>query len=258
MKNFLKKRWDKHYQKNNKKRYWHLIIDSLFSVIILTLILVNTYLSTSNSGVVLGTQNNDNYNNTENNQNSNQNTNTNSTATDNQIDNEEPIIIKSTDIKLQSLARYYTAEGEQLGIGPLPPTVGVITKYWIFISLAGFTHDLENTLVSAKLPDNISLTGKSSVTLGDSMSYDINSKEIKWSLGNLFTTDKQQTIGLAFEVELTPSESQMGSVAQLLTDIKVSALDSITQKNIINTNPVITTNLISDKIANSDGIIIIK
>lgn len=258
MKNFLKKRWDKHYQKNNKNRYWHLIIDSLFSVMILTLILVNTYLSASNAGVVLGTQNDDNFNDTENNQNSNQNTNTNSTATDNQIDNEEPITIKSTDIKLQSLARYYTAEGEQLGIGPLPPTVGIITKYWIFISLDGFMHNLENTLVSAKLPDNIFLTGKSSVTLGDNMSYDVNSREIQWSLGNIFTTDKQETIGLAFEVQLIPSESQMGSVAQLLTDIKVSALDSITQKNITKTNPVITTNLINDKIANSEGIIIIQ
>lgn len=258
MKTFFKKRWDKHYHKNNKNRYWHLIVDSLFSILVLTLIVANTYLSTNNSGLVLGTANNTNSNEIENNQNNNQNININSTTTNTQVGKEPGAVIKSTDIRLQSLARYYTAEGEQLGIGPLPPVVGATTKYWIFISLNGFDHNLENTLVSAKLPENVSLTGKSSVTMGDNMSFDLNSGEIKWNLGNILISDKDQAIGLAFEVELTPSDGQVGSVAKLLDDIKISALDSITKENITKTNPPITTNLSGDKIANSDGVIRVR
>jgi len=256
MKTFFKKRWDKHYHQDNKNRYWHLTIDGLFSVIILTLIVANTYLSSTNYGKVLGTQHDE-----PNNIDVDQNINNNPTTTDIILDNkdqDEVVTIPSTNIQLKSLARYYTAEGEQLGIGPLPPTVGVSTGYRIFISLDGFTHNLENTLVSAKLPNNISLTDKSIVTFGDNMSFDNNSREIKWNLGNLSTNDKQQIIGLTFKVELTPSENQVGSPAVLLTNIKLSALDSISGKIITKINPNITTNLISDSVANSDGIIVLK
>ncbi|MDO8668796.1 MAG: hypothetical protein Q7K65_00700 [Candidatus Buchananbacteria bacterium] len=251
MENFFKKRWNKHYHKDNKNRYWHLTIDGLLSVFILALIIINAYLSTGNYGAVLGIDSNAN------NQNSNQNINT-DTNTDNQVEENEPVIIKSTDIKLQSLARYYTAEGEQLGLGPLPPKIGAITKYWIFISLDEFTHDLKNVLVSAQLPENVSLTGKSIVTHGENMYFNNNSRQINWALDRLLLTDANQPIGLAFEVALTPSANQAGSVAELLNGIKVTALDSISQKIIIKTNTGITTNLINDKIANSDGIVVIK
>lgn len=259
MKNLIKKRWNKHYAKGKNKRYWHLTIDSLFTIIILTLVLVNTYLSTTNSGLVLGTHNDNDFiiKNIAEYQADNQiENNDTATTTDNQIIEDQIVAIKSTDIKLQSLALYNTVQGEQLGVGPIPPIAGKATTYWIFISVKDFSHDLENVLVSAKLPTNVSLTEKSSVTLGNNISYNDTAREINWDLGNLTKSDQDSIIGLAFEVKLIPTTNQVGSTADLLTNIKISALDSVTSKTITKTSPNITTNLISDKTINSDGTIV--
>lgn len=264
MKQFLKKRWDKHYCKDNKKRYWHLTIDSLFAITILTLVVVNTYLSSNNSGAVLGTQNDSNNNTAiDSNQNNNLNTNQNNTNTDNtttspEVIDQEPVIIKSTDIKLQSIVRYYTADGEQLGVGPLPPVVNTITKYWVFISVSEFTHNLSDVVISAKLPSNVSLTGKSSVTLGENLSFNENSNEIKWQLGNLTTNDLQQPIGLAFEIQLLPTNSQIGLVANLVNNISISALDLVSNKTITKYSPNLTTDLKDGDTTNSNGVVIAK
>jgi len=154
------------------------------------------------------------------------------------------------------LARYYTANGDQLGVGPLPPQVGTATKYWIFISINNFTHGLENVLISADLPDNVVLTGKSSVTIGDNLTLTDNSKQIKWQFSQLTRDNPEQIIGLAFEVQITPTIDQVGSTAKLLTNIKISALDTVTSKIITKTNTDISTYLNHDKTANSSGIII--
>lgn len=245
MKTFFQKRWDKYYHQANAKRHWHLIVDGFLSVIILTLLAVNTYLTTNNYyGSVLGTQNNIN---TANEPNDNQNINGNATSTDEQNVNQPEAQTKSTDLKLQASAIYYTATGEQLGVGPLPPQVGAVTKYWLFINIDGFSHNLVNVLVTANLPENVTWTGKSSLTQGDNLSFDDNSRQIKWLLGEL-TTNDQKPIGLALEVSLIPTAEQIGLEAQLLNDLKISATDTITGKIIVKNNPILTSDLVGGQL----------
>jgi len=259
MKQFIKNRWHKYYHLNNKNRYWHLIIDGLLAVIILTLIITNIYISAKNSGAVLGIQNNNLTTSSDNNQNgNNQNTNKTPTALDNQNDNQTvkpEIIIKPTNIEFQSFARYYTEDGEQLGVGPLPPVDGRPTKYWLFINISGFNHDLEDILISAQLPANVSLTGKSSITQGDNISYENAARKIKWRADNLLAKDNRRPIGIAFEVEIIPYFNQIGQTAILLADISISAIDTLIQQPVTKTNPDIDTNLVADKLSGQNGII---
>src|SRR3989344_3488044 len=146
MKKLIKKRWDKHYHRDNKNRYLNLIVDGLSILIVLALLLTDAYLSTKNYTSVLGTQVRENIN-------LNQNTdNQTATTSDNLNKAQESEIILPTTIKLQSSAKYYTTEGEQLGLGPIPPIAGQPTRYWLFINVSGFTHDLSDASVSAKLP----------------------------------------------------------------------------------------------------------
>jgi len=176
--NIIKKRINKHYHPKNKNWYWHLIIDGILLIIMIILITVNIFISTNDSGNVLGTQN-DNTIIIPDNNSTPQDENT-ATTTDDQINepsNEESIVIKATNIELKSSAKYYL-EGEQLGVGPIPPIAGETTKYWIFISIENFNHDLENILVSATIPENVSLTGKTSVTRGENILLDENSKKL--------------------------------------------------------------------------------
>ena len=257
MKKFIKKRVVKYYHLDNKHRYLHLTVDSLLLAIVLFLIVINTYLSANNLGVVLGTQNNDinNSNELDNNPDINSKPETQASTTDSNIE-KKPETIKSTNINFQSQARYYTPNGDQLGVGPLPPVFGQTTNYWIFINLADFDHDLENVVVTAKLPNNTSLTGKSSVSYGEDMSFDASTKTVKWKLGNLASQNDGLILGLAFEIKFIPTENQVGSIAPLLTNIKISAFDTISKQIIIKNNSDLTTHLIGDSLDISDGIII--
>lgn len=257
----MQKRWTKYYQSSHKNHHLHLTIDSLLASLILGLLVTNAYLSINNSGIVLGTQNNNGDINITTDPDHEQLTNGNpktATTSLDQILEEKPLKIKPIKITLQSLARYYTPDGDQLGVGPLPPIFGQVTNYWLFISLADFDHDLENVVISANVPSNVILTGRESVSYGEDMSFEPNSKTVTWLLGNLVKAEASQVITVAFEVKLLPTENQIGSIAPLLTNIKVSALDSITKQIIVKYNPNITSRLVEDGLNNSDGIVIVK
>ena len=258
MKKLFKKRWDKHYHSENKNRYWHLVIDSALAIILIGLIVTNIYIS-NNYGSVLGIQHEVIINEIENENNSNA-TNTDNdnndvaTSTEDKItdptqeEKPEPTKPKTTNIELKSFARYYTSEGEQLGIGPIPPVVGEPTNYWIFISIGNFNHDLENVEISATLPSNVSSTGDSSVTWGNNI--EIVENKISWELGDL-KIENEELIAAAFEVEIIPTDDQIGSATNLLEDISITATDLVTKKEITKHNPVITTN-----IKDSSGVVI--
>ena len=236
MKTFIKKRWAKHYHRDNKNRYWHLIVDSLSFLIILVLLLTDAYLSARNYGDVLGIQNQANVT-----ANQNQNTdNQASTSSDNLNGDQTPTVILPTTIEFRASAKYYTAEGEQLGFGPLPPVAGQATRYWLFIEVGNFYHDLAQVLVTAKLPANVSLTGKYSVSWGENITFGNDGKEINWLVGDLSTSDNQKDLGAAIEVEVIPNNSQIGQAAVLLDQLTISALDKIVNKEIKQTRPAIT------------------
>ena len=50
----------------------------------------------------------------------------------------------STDLSLRTEVRYFTPEGDQLGRGPLPPTVGETTKYWVFVQVYNTTNPVRD------------------------------------------------------------------------------------------------------------------
>ena len=78
----------------------------------------------------------------------------------------EPIIDKKIVLNVRSAGYYYSPQGDQLGIGPLPPMVDIQTNYWIFWQIGNFNSDLENFTLTAQLPENIVWTGKKSLLAG--------------------------------------------------------------------------------------------
>lgn len=160
----------------------------------------------------------------------------------------------TTPINVKVFARYYTDQGDQIGIGPLPPQVGQTTKYWIFISLNDYLNDLENIIIKAELGENVSLTGKQSASAGQGL---INSgQQITWQIDQArLITGEPTNIGVAAEVALTPEEKQLGTIATLLENISVSATDASTKALITKTSPNITTIPSFDQEKNNNGII---
>ncbi|MBI5071372.1 hypothetical protein HZB93_00520 [Candidatus Falkowbacteria bacterium] len=156
----------------------------------------------------------------------------------------------NSDLFLESLARYYTEEGDQLGLGPLPPKVGETTRYWIFLSVDNNLNDLADVSVSAVLPPNVFWTEKMSVTLGE-LSYNSTRRTITWKVGDVghYTGEDWPKRGVAFELALTPTAEQLGKEPTLLGKIKVYGEDKFTGEFLEKDAPDLTTNLIYDSLA---------
>lgn len=149
-------------------------------------------------------------------------------------------------ITFQSFGRYWTANGDQLGRGPIPPVVGETTKYWVFWNVSGTTNELNNIVIDADLGPGVSLTGRQSVSYGSSIES-INGS-VRWSLGAVAPTmpSGSSVIGAAFEVAVTPTQDQAGSIATLLERAYISAQDTWTGAAIQTSASDVSTNLSSD------------
>ncbi|MFA5029264.1 MAG: hypothetical protein WC518_00755 [Patescibacteria group bacterium] len=161
----------------------------------------------------------------------------------------------STESKVVAFARYYTEESDQLGFGPLPPQVGQPTRYWIFLNLENKYNDLNNLTISAQLPTNVSWTNRFSAANGSAIIYDPANKKINWNIDKVYAPSNfLPSVGAAFEIEIIPTEEQIGQPASLLENISLAASDDFTSELIDIVTPYsITTALSRDEFEKSDG-----
>lgn len=162
----------------------------------------------------------------------------------------------NTLINFQAAGRYYTPEGDQLGIGPLPPQVNTQTKYWILISLDNLYNDIKDIIITANLAKNVSWTGNLSTTEDNPIEYNPNNQQITWKIAKVKAPSSfYPTVGGAFEISFIPEDSQIGQIADLITNIQLSAIDEFTGKTINLSLPSITTDLKNDPRATNPGVI---
>ncbi|MDD5043046.1 MAG: hypothetical protein PHD51_00035 [Patescibacteria group bacterium] len=159
----------------------------------------------------------------------------------------------NTDLRLDSFARYFSASGDQLGRGPVPPKVGATTKYWIFLYPLNNLSDATDVVISAVLPSNVELTGRSLPM--DLIEFNTATRELRWNVGKVNRYSGESGKGVSFEVSLIPEESQAGKVAELLKDIKISGQDSFTGQELFSVFPDITTELSRDLRAKGEGVV---
>lgn len=161
----------------------------------------------------------------------------------------------NTDLNLKAFVRYYTDEGDQLGLGPLPPVVDSATKYWIFFNIKNNYNDTENILVTANLSDNVLWTEQISTTQDQAINFNPNNKQISWEIAKVVApSDFFPSVGAAFEVELTPTENQVGQTANLIENIQISGTDNFTGQQITEIINNITTDL-SDGRSGDSGLV---
>lgn len=149
----------------------------------------------------------------------------------------------ATQIFLNIRPIYYTAEGDQLGRGPLPPKVGETTKYWIAATVDNGANAIANNKFQASLGNGIQFTGKQSVTIGPEIKYDAGSNTVSWSY-NLVPAMSE--VGLYFEVSVTPNESQIGKKIILIKNSAYSATDDVLGKTLSDLSGSVDNALLTD------------
>lgn len=154
---------------------------------------------------------------------------------------DKEIIKISTELKVNAFSRYHSAEGEQLGRGPMPPVVGQTTRLWIFLSAETDYNDVSDIVVTGKLADNVELTGNTSATSEKGVDFDSTGRTITWRVSRLSAPAKfYQEVGAAFEISLTPDQDQIGQTATIISDIKASGKDVFTGKSFNLSLPAVT------------------
>jgi len=158
-----------------------------------------------------------------------------------------------SDLKVSSKAVYYSAQGDQLGVGPLPPVVGVPTSYWIFWEVDNDGNDVNNFTVSAELPDNVVWTNQKSLLAGKLRFGEIGRKAV-WTIDDLVPSGGKYRAG--FEVQLVPTSNDLGKVPTLLTNTQYSADDIFVDQGIVGQLSNVDANLKDDPVTSGKGKVI--
>lgn len=160
-------------------------------------------------------------------------------------------IYLTADLVAEAAAYYTSPQGDQLGIGPVPPIVGIPTKYWIVWELKAGA-EFRDVTMSAKLPNGIVMTGERSVLSGE-LSYQADTRLMIWKLPQAQASDGNR---VSFEIQLTPSDNQVGEVVTLQEPGRVFGTDLLTGEELSNSFSGLTTALEKDKFNAGHGTVI--
>ncbi len=153
----------------------------------------------------------------------------------------------TTLVALEGFARYFSAAGDQLGRGPLPPTVGQDTTYWIILNIQNTTNPLRDVVVTATLPPRVQWTDQQSVTQGRSVTYTPSTRTVEWILSEADATlGSGYTAAASIALDLTPTAQQLGTTPDLLTNIELTATDAWTGARVEASAADITTEIEED------------
>ncbi len=174
------------------------------------------------------------------------------------IDTQAADLPIATKLGLQAAALYYTKDGDQLGVGPLPPKAGQTTKYRVFLTVTTTTGAADGVTVDAYLPPNVEWTGHASVTAGDALDYFPSTGRVRWNINHVpaFADGTGTRVSASFEAAVTPTKAEVGSVPPLVRSAAVSGTDAATGLKLRTTAADVTTDLPYDQRAAGKGAVV--
>ncbi len=147
---------------------------------------------------------------------------------------------------------------EELGAsGPFPPKLDQQTVFTVRWRITNPSNDLTGTRITAQLPPGVSWVGKTRVSASQPQpTYDDRSSIISWNVGTVpgGTGLSFPIYEADFQVAITPSVNQVGSIVTLLRSINFETTDSLTRENFVRSAIDLTTGNIAD--GGSNGIVV--
>jgi len=161
-----------------------------------------------------------------------------------------PVLKLAGELTAASVAYYNSPQGDQLGVGPVPPVVGLPTDYWLFWE-AKSRGEFKNLVMSGKLPRGVEPTGNRSLLSGE-LTYNTSTRLLIWRVPSL-SADNSYDVRAGLEIRLIPTASQLGQVPVLLSNIRYYATDALTGDETAGNLADLDTNLEADKINQGQG-----
>lgn len=150
-----------------------------------------------------------------------------------------------TDVGFLAKALHYS--GPIDNDGTIPPKVNQVTQYTIGWSLSNTSNSASSVKVKGTLPAWVNFAGVFTPGSED-VSYDEDTRQIVWNVGTLsegtgILSDKKEVY---FQVNLTPSLSQVGKSPVLIKEVSLSGEDDFTGVKIGATKSSLDTKITSD------------
>lgn len=156
----------------------------------------------------------------------------------------------NSNLSVNSGGYYYGPQGDQLGIGPIPPKVDIPTTYWIIWEANNLGNDIAEFEVRGDLPTNVVWLDQQSLVAGG-LSYSPIGRRVLWKVDQLGQTGGNYRA--SFAVSIVPRAEDLGKVPDLLSNLNFSGLDLYTGVRISKKLANITTNIESDRQAAGKG-----
>ncbi len=162
-----------------------------------------------------------------------------------------------TIVGLKTEGRYADDSGKAYGTGPIPPNVGLTTSYRVIWTLTTTTNQADGLTVTTTLPTSVFWTGQNVGRDAGDIVFDPTARTITWSINRVpaGTGSRLPALTAYFEVSITPTADQVGSLAVLTDQAVAQATDSFTAVALKVTQPSITSDVPSDPTAGGEGAI---
>ena len=163
-----------------------------------------------------------------------------------EINNTEKMVVKISSSFQLAVKAVHTI-GPFQNTGSLPPVAEQPTSYTVVWTATNSSNKINSSEVRATLPTYIKWVGAVSPSSED-VTYLPATREVVWKVGTInqgvgFGTDPRE---VAFQIEFTPSLSQVGSVPVLVNDTSAQGVDQFTGQTVRTTKPKITTRINQD------------
>ncbi|MEX0916944.1 MAG: hypothetical protein WDZ90_00225 [Candidatus Paceibacterota bacterium] len=150
----------------------------------------------------------------------------------------------ATDFLLNTRAVRTT--GPFTNTGPIPPKADQESTYTVVWTLTNSANDVANAVVSATLPSYVRWVNV--VSGGENVTYNAVGGQVLWRAGEVpaGTGSTKAVKEVAFQIALTPSLSQVGTVPVLITSQRAEGFDRFVETNMSDSRSPLTTQLITD------------
>ncbi|MFA6585880.1 MAG: hypothetical protein WCS86_01840 [Candidatus Paceibacterota bacterium] len=158
---------------------------------------------------------------------------------------ESKVIRIISDVGLSSKALFYS--GAFTNSGPIPPKVEQKTTYTVVWSLSNTANNISNTQVRSTLPPWVRFVGPF-IPATEDLTYNASTKEIVWNVGGIpkGTGITEEGREISFQVELTPSLSQVGTEPTIINDTTLTGHDDFANVDVRVNKASLSTRLLND------------
>lgn len=163
-----------------------------------------------------------------------------------------PSVKISSAVNLEANIYFHSPQGDQLGIGPLPPIVGIPTTYWLIVKADNSGNELKDFVFSANLAPGVELSGEESLLAGK-YSYNKEQRRLIWQIDSLDADGGDYIAN--FGLDFTPVSEQVGNNAMILSNLQYRLFDTWTNTEILGSLNNLDSSLPADHLNRGSGVV---